>query len=221
MKKKIIFEPWIDPLCHNLEKFYPKEVLEQDGREEEDEDLYQDDGAPPSINDLMPNVKNVLRDHKANRRFLMHPAGIIPVFDHHYLANTFNLWIGHTNFDITPGVLDTIEGVCGVEVLEVYTRYRFRVGFGKAFRAAEVISEITRLVCDDRINLKTLPIEVQNKISEIKTRISEKYWGMCIFPNGAVKLVTSQNNDEDFKESLNELNQLSVASNSILYLYDD
>ena len=58
------------------------------------------------------------------------------------IGKYFKFWIGHTNFDITPKVSDIIEKIEGVEVLNIYTRYRFRIGIGHCFKDRNVMSFI-------------------------------------------------------------------------------
>jgi len=61
------------------------------------------------------------------------------------LATNFDCWIGHTNFNITldiKNILDTIEGV---ELLKVFSRYRFLVGVGRMFDFADVRKRIEEL----------------------------------------------------------------------------
>ena len=58
------------------------------------------------------------------------------------LLTSYECWIGHTNFDITESIKDTIEKTKGVEILKVYSRYRFFIGIGKMFNFSEVRKEI-------------------------------------------------------------------------------
>ena len=60
-------------------------------------------------------------------------------------ASTFNCWLGHTSFTITPAMAKMIEAVPGVEALRVHTRYRFLVGIGQMFDFQEVRQEIEKL----------------------------------------------------------------------------
>ena len=46
------------------------------------------------------------------------------------LAN-FECWIAHTNFDITHRVKEHLNKVPGVEILKVFSRYRFFIVLGK------------------------------------------------------------------------------------------
>tara|TARA_B100001939_G_C16673506_1_gene501298 strand:- start:268 stop:672 length:405 start_codon:yes stop_codon:yes gene_type:complete len=58
------------------------------------------------------------------------------------LLTNYECWIGHTNFDITESIKNTIEKTKGVEILKVYSRYRFFIGIGKMFNFSEVRKQI-------------------------------------------------------------------------------
>ena len=62
------------------------------------------------------------------------------------IGKIFNFWTGHTSFSISGPIAAQMEGIEGVEVLDIYTRYRFRVGVGKLFRGNEVMSSVQRTV---------------------------------------------------------------------------
>tara|TARA_Y100000590_G_scaffold445182_1_gene576954 strand:- start:732 stop:1148 length:417 start_codon:yes stop_codon:yes gene_type:complete len=49
------------------------------------------------------------------------------------MITNFDCWVGHTNFDITPSVMRSLDKVRGVEILKICSRYRFFVGIGKMF----------------------------------------------------------------------------------------
>jgi len=54
------------------------------------------------------------------------------------MLSTFDCWIGHTNFDITPKVKDKLDKIPGVELLKICSRYRFFIGVGQMFDFKEV-----------------------------------------------------------------------------------
>ena len=58
------------------------------------------------------------------------------------MLSSFDCWIGHTNFDITPSVKNILDSTTGVEVLKVLSRYRFFIGIGKLFDFKEVRKNI-------------------------------------------------------------------------------
>ena len=74
--------------------------------------------------------------------------GMIPYTDNTASSKIFNFWVGHTNFDLTPVIVKKIELIEGVETLDVFTRYRFRVGIGKLFDSAFVMSSIAENIYD-------------------------------------------------------------------------
>jgi len=74
------------------------------------------------------------------------PMGIIPCTENTASGKIFNFWIGHTNFNITSIIAKTIEEIDGVETLDIFTRYRFRVGIGKAFNESKVKEDINYTV---------------------------------------------------------------------------
>lgn len=79
-------------------------------------------------------------------RVIVTPFGIIPYNQENSLFSILNLWLGHTNFNISLGVADIIEKTDGVETLDIFSRYRFRIGIGKLFVSSEVMSNINKKV---------------------------------------------------------------------------
>lgn len=77
----------------------------------------------------------LLNDSHQDVKCIMTPLGVIPMNEHTDPFIQFNFWTGHTTFGITHGLLREIAEVPGVEVVDIAscTRYRFRVGIGKAF----------------------------------------------------------------------------------------
>jgi hypothetical protein len=85
--------------------------------------------------------------HKLEKvKVIATPMGIIPMTDNTMSSKIFNFWVGHTNFDITHKVADIIETTDGVETLDIFTRYRFRIAIGKVFDDSSVMREINRRV---------------------------------------------------------------------------
>lgn len=142
----IIWQKWIDPFGRddddtNKEEF-DNYIVEEN---EEDEENIQD--------------KNKLDEILADKRIrygvkvITTPMGIIPVNDHTSSSKIFNFWMGHTNFDITKKVAETIEITEGVESLDIYTRYRFRISVGKAFEDSIVMRNINKNVYKELSNV--------------------------------------------------------------------
>ncbi len=66
------------------------------------------------------------------------------LMDNISLANNFECWMGHTNFNITEEVKEKLKKTTGVEVLKICSRYRFFVGIGKMFDFTEVRANIDK-----------------------------------------------------------------------------
>ena len=60
------------------------------------------------------------------------------------LASSFDCWVGHTNFDITPTVRKILDSVEGVEILKICSRYRFFIGVGRMFDFSDVRGNIEK-----------------------------------------------------------------------------
>lgn len=58
------------------------------------------------------------------------------------IVSNFDCWIGHTNFDITYAIKNKLNIIPGVEILKIFSRYRFFVGIGKMFDFTEVRKNI-------------------------------------------------------------------------------
>lgn len=129
----VIWEKWRDPFGHD-EEYHMLENKSIDSEEDEIEDgslSYQD---------------NSDDYHPKNIRVMATPMGIIPVTEYTASGKIFNFWTGHTNFDITEKIAGLIEKIDGVEALDIFTRYRFRIGIGKAFNDSAVMRNITNKV---------------------------------------------------------------------------
>jgi hypothetical protein len=125
----VIWEKWRDPFGSD------EEIIQNILSENEEELEYEDQ---------IPDVS----DHQSpqNIRVMATPMGIIPVTEYTASGKIFNFWTGHTNFDITTRIATIIEKIDGVESLDIFTRYRFRISVGKAFNDSTVMRSITNKV---------------------------------------------------------------------------
>ena len=77
-------------------------------------------------------------------RVLTTPMGVFPLGEHNQPGEIFDFWVGHVNFTLSKPVIRVINKVEGVEALDIYSRYRFRIGVGKLFKAGEVMADIRK-----------------------------------------------------------------------------
>lgn len=128
-KPNIVWEKWIDPFGQNLD----------------DTKWSEYDAETPEYSEGESEQTNI-RYNKINA--IATNMGIIPYNEYTDCSKIFNFWVGHTNFNLTKKIVDIIESTEGVETLDIFTRYRFRVAFGKAFSDREVMANIVTTVCN-------------------------------------------------------------------------
>lgn len=130
----IVWEKWIDP-------FSSEDEL-QDFLQTEDEPEFTDDDSEKIPNPAPAQSPFQFQHFKA----VATPMGIVPINENTTSGKIFNFWVGHTNFNITKPIAEVIETTEGVETLDIFTRYRFRIGVGKAFDDSVVMRNINTKV---------------------------------------------------------------------------
>lgn len=141
----IIWQKWIDPYglddsvdlspTIDTELPDPKFFNSESEEYEEDKEIYEDKTENFEMQRFNGGIKIIAT-----------PMGFIPLTENTSSSKIFNFWVGHTNFDITEEVGHLIEDSVGVEALDIFTRYRFRIAVGKAFKDSEVMREINNKV---------------------------------------------------------------------------
>jgi hypothetical protein len=133
----IIWEKWRDPFL---------------GYDENEIDIDND------ISDNFYHDEDDLEDHETDEsvgsvskpvRVVYTPMGIVPYNEYTASSSIFNFWVGHTNFNISPSLGVLIEEADGVETLDIFTRYRFRIGIGKAFKDINVMKNIEQQITNN------------------------------------------------------------------------
>lgn len=132
----IIWQKWVDPFGEDEFPEIPSHLSS-----EIEPEFYDDENSeefPESHNNKHPVINTL----KKNIKVIATPMGIIPVTDNTASGKIFNFWMGHSNFNITKKVASLIEETDGVETLDIFTRYRFRISVGKAFNDSDVMRSI-------------------------------------------------------------------------------
>lgn len=109
---------------------------------------------------------------------------------------SFKMYIGHTNFDLTREVLEVIKDVDGVEILEIFSPYQFRVSIGRNFLTRKVLREITRSVCDEEDYNFTPKARISILHEKIDLENSGLWWAIYCFPNGVMDKFSSADKSE-------------------------
>ena len=133
---RIVWQKWFDPFGEDdIEAI---EAIEENNFDSEETEVYN--GEETEFDNDLDQEEQTF--YKRPTRVVVTPMGMIPYTDNTASSKIFNFWVGHTNFDLTPVIVKKIELIEGVETLDVFTRYRFRVGIGKLFDSAFVMSSI-------------------------------------------------------------------------------
>ncbi len=135
MKKKIAWQKYENVLEEQVSSTFFLDIIKQfygklsnDKPEEEDLNLKEDD--------LEDDVEIL----NAGMMMPMNPK----IFDELSMITNFDCWIGHTNFDITNDTKKILDNTEGVEVLKIFSRYRFFIGVGKMFKFQDVRNNIEK-----------------------------------------------------------------------------
>jgi hypothetical protein len=139
-KNKIIWQKWIDPFGRDEESFDFDPYVGDYENEEEIEDSDEDEELK-----IQKNPQAI--------KAIATPMGIIPFNDNTASGKIFNFWMGHTNFDISKNIANIIEKIEGVETLDVFTRYRFRIAIGKAFDDSQIMRNINKKIYNELNNV--------------------------------------------------------------------
>ena len=121
----IVWQKWFDPFGEDDMDSLESHSIEDDEDDDIDEDGYMTDS---------PSNKPI--------RAIATPMGLIPYNENTASSKIFNFWVGHTNFSITQEIGTILESLDGVETLDIFTRYRFRISIGKAFDPPQVMKKI-------------------------------------------------------------------------------
>jgi len=139
--KQIIWQKWVDPFGNDdpITEIQDEPLF---NNEEEDIDSSYNDNS--SINEN--SIGKQISQYQTPIKVVSTPMGIIPMNENTASGKIFNFWVGHTNFNITKKIASTIENIDGVETLDIFTRYRFRIAIGKAFNDSYVMRNINTIV---------------------------------------------------------------------------
>lgn len=195
---------WVDPVAHLI---YNKKL---DSNEDLDE-LVARSARDEFRDDAEPAYRAHADKGSLTGPCLVGPMGVVPVHEEILPGRMFNFWMGHTNFDLSPSVVDTISEVPGVETLDVFTRYRFRMGIGKAFSASDVKQAVDRAVKIENV-FEPKPAE---KLASVKAMLARKYkfWAIYVMPDGHHEMAGGNSADEvmtkgkRFQESAKEVSK--------------
>ncbi len=125
--------------------------------------------------------------------------GLIPIHESNLPSTLYNFWVGDTDFTITEPVQDAIEKTDGVETLDIFTRYRFRLGIGRSFEENLVKRRIDSLFATpDAPVLAPVALPAEKLFNQMKHFCSTKYksWAIFQLENKRVEIVGGETQAE-------------------------
>lgn len=135
IKPLIIWEKWNDPFGRDIDEAkwtdYNSTIGDSDFA---DHDYHEEDIDQPKIRTSSPI------------RVIASPMGLIPYNEYTASSKIFNFWLGHSNFNISEQIKNILENIAGIEILDIFTRYRFRIAIGKCFNDSEVMKNINDVI---------------------------------------------------------------------------
>lgn len=143
-ERLVQWEVWKDPYGENLDEFEWPGAFDNPDEDKEDkpdfmktpEEIYME-GEPSKAWKPKPMERKPIK-------IIQTPMGMVPMVEYTMPSKIFNFRLCHTNFNITRSESNIIKKAIGVEILEIQSRYRFRIGIGRIFKVSEVIDTVTK-----------------------------------------------------------------------------
>jgi hypothetical protein len=135
--EKQISSPYLNNIIKTLIHNKFKDTLDEEYYEKSDSDLeeHEDDENDEDVKDnsqmLLPITPQLIEDIS--------------------LMCSFDCWVGHTNFDITKRIKEKLDQADGIEILKIWSRYRFFIGIGQMFNFKEVRNNIENIILKEEI----------------------------------------------------------------------
>lgn len=141
-KPRLVWEHWKDPLGADMElnewPGYNSQTIDDEKLGHENYELL--------TQETNENVE--IKSFRQPLQVVFTQMGMVPLTEYTVPSKIFNFWTLHTNFDITSDISGIIEATPGVETLDIFTRYRMRIGFAKVFKAPNVKKKIQSRVLE-------------------------------------------------------------------------
>ena len=132
-------------------------------------------------------------------------------------SSRWDCWIGHTNFDITKSVLDTIEQTEGVEALKCMGRYTFFLGVARLFSIKDVRKNIEESLCSYTEEEILSDDDVFLAVEKVKAQLdTEKFWAIMVTADGSIEYVSSNEMNKSYLDNVNKLISLKNKLGGII-----
>jgi len=125
----VYWERWADPYMADEE-----ELLDSATPESEEEISFSHESELEENMMQLPSFSPI--------KTIFTPFGVLPLTEQSLASNHFKMWVGHTNFKLTKDFYKVIGSVEGVEAIDIFSPYRFRIAVGKLFVDRGVMTRV-------------------------------------------------------------------------------
>lgn len=154
-------------------------------------------------------------------RVIMTPFGVIPIINDQIMKS----YIGNTNFNFTiqretndtQCDLELVENIEGVEIVKVFSRYKFLITIGELFDDEDVLNKVKKILC----NTKESELEIFHSLVE-KTKQNAKkhnYWAVYCLPNGQIETLISNEYNDNFIQQFSLLSKTYKGVGGLFFSY--
>jgi hypothetical protein len=188
----IIWEKWRDPFRPLLKRGKLAKQFRQE-EDSHDPEFHKARNSFSEDSDERPNPYYEGNIRGETGLVLYGPQGIVPLHESNIPSKLYNFWMGHTNFRISRRIANIIKRVDGVEGLDVFSPYRFRLAIGRHFEQKTVMKAIDESVKDR----PKKPVSNQPDLEKTKDRLSKTFpfWAIGMFPDGRRRCMGASTQD--------------------------
>lgn len=151
----VYWEKWVD--AYSQDEDFSEIVQDLAGEEEPDLSFEEQQQLEQQIEQQFKSYRNI--------QTIFTPYGVLPLTEQSLASSYFKFWVGHTNFRITKSFVDIVSYVDGVESVDVFSPYRFRIGIATLFKDRVVMSEIRENMVGYMRELKNVSDETEDSRS--------------------------------------------------------
>jgi hypothetical protein len=175
---KIVWRKWEDPL-HPMLKPYDPTDEESDTDYQRAKGTWADDDDDDEPRGRTGKYHNPHEKHGWTGPAIIGPSGIVPLHESNIPSKLWNFWMGDTNFLLTRGLVKAIARTPGVESIDVFSPYRFRIAIGRAFQPKAVRHAIDRLIVLPPKKAAKRALTALEKVKVVLDR-AFSHWAMCV-----------------------------------------
>lgn len=135
------------------------------------------------------------------------PFGVFDIVDPFAPFTRFELWVGHTDFNVDKNFISALKEIQGIEIIKPISRYSFLIGCGKLFDFKDVRISVELMI----------GMHADSKLSDIQNLVNsfgDKKYAVYMYPNGEFNYTT--NEDLNFLSKIKEFEREKENSSGVL-----